>query len=169
MNRLISAVMAVLLAYAGSAAGGYWNPQGVVPVGDARIPAQLVGWLITGLGGLGGLFGGGAVPWKTWISGLVEKLRESGKVSVAIPAPGSPDSLVLPTPAEIGLTGKPAIPSKELQRATVSDVPIEVEHLQGCVYHLRKVLQDDPEAQDLLDQIAVKVGRATAGVKGGAA
>ncbi len=167
MNRFISAVMAVLLAYAGSAAGGYWNPQGVVPIGDARIPAQLVGWLITGFGGLGGLFGGGSVPWKTWVSGLVEKLRESGTVSVAIPAPGSPDGL--PSPADIGLTGKPTVPSKDLQRATVSDVPIEVEHLQGCVYHLRKVLQDDSEAQDLLDQIAVKVGRATAGVKGGAA
>jgi hypothetical protein len=155
MNRLISAVMAVLLAYAGSAAGGYWNPQGVVPVGDARVPAQLVGWLITIVSGVGGLAGGASVPWKTWLAALLAKLKASGTVSVVIPAPNSPDA--------------DAVPSKDLQRATVANVPIEVEHLQGCVYHLRRVLQDDQEAQDLLDQIAVKVGRATAGVKGGAA
>jgi uncharacterized protein YidB (DUF937 family) len=155
MNRLISAVMAVLLAYAGSAAGGYWNPQGVVPVGDARVPAQLVGWLITIVSGVGGLAGGASVPWKTWLAALLAKLKSSGTVSVVNPAPNSPDG--------------DAVPSKDLQRATVANVPIEVEHLQGCVYHLRRVLQDDQEAQDLLDQIAVKVGRATAGVKGGAA
>jgi hypothetical protein len=155
MNRLISAVMAVLMAAAGSAVGGYWNPEGVVPVGDARIPAQFVGWLITIVGGVGGLAGGASVPWKTWIAALVAKLKALWPVSVAIPALSNPDSK--------------AVPSKELQRSTVADVPIEVEHLQGCVYHLRRVLQDDQEAQDLLDQIAVKVGRATAGVKGGAA
>jgi hypothetical protein len=155
MNRLISAVMAVLIAAAGSAAGGYWNPQGVVPLGDARIPAQFVGWLITIAGGIGGLAGGAAVPWRTWLSGLAEKLKSSGTAAVVIPAPDSHDDK--------------AIPSKDLQRSTVADVPIEVEHLQGCVYHLRRVLQDDQEAQELLDQIAVKVGRATAGVKGGAA
>lgn len=151
MNRLISAVMAVLLAAAGSAAGGYWNPAGVVPLGDARIPAQFVGWLITIVGGVGGLSAGGAVPWKTWLSALVEKLKSSGPVSVAIPAPSDPD-------------GK-TTPSKELQRSIVADVPIEVEHLQGCVYHLRVVLKDNAKAQDLLDQIAVMVGRATADVQ----
>lgn len=151
MNRLISAVMAVLLAAAGSAAGGYWNPAGVVPLGDARIPAQFVGWLITIVGGVGGLSAGGSVPWKTWLSALVEKLKASGPVSVAIPAPSTPD--------------KAAKMLKGLARATVGDVPIEVEHLQGCVYHLRVVLKDNAKAQDLLDQIAVMVGRATANVK----
>lgn len=151
MNRLISAVMAVLLAAAGSAAGGYWNPAGVVPLGDARIPAQFVGWLITIVGGVGGLSAGGSVPWKTWLSALVEKLKASGPVSVAIPAPSTPDNK--------------AVPSKELQRSIVADVPIEVEHLQGCVYHLRVTLKDNAKAQDLLDQIAVMVGRATADVQ----
>lgn len=150
MNRLISAVMAVLMAAAGSAVGGYWNPEGVVPVGDARIPAQFVGWLITIVGGIGGLSAGGSVPWKTWLSALVEKLKASGPVSVAIPAPSNPDNK--------------AVPSKEALRASVSDVPIEVEHLQGCVYHLRSKLKDNAKAQDLLDQIAVMVGRATAEV-----
>jgi hypothetical protein len=151
MNRLISAVMAVLMAAAGSAAGGYWNPAGVVPVGDARIPAQFVGWLITIVGGIGGLSAGGSVPWKTWLAALVAKLKSSGPVSVVIPAPSTPD-------------GK-TTPSKELQRSIVADVPIEVEHLQGCVYHLRVVLKDNAKAQDLLDQIAVMVGRATADVQ----
>lgn len=150
MNRLISAVMAVLLAAAGSAAGGYWNPAGVVPLGDARIPAQFVGWLITIVGGVGGLSAGGSVPWKTWLSALVEKLKASGPVSVAIPAPSTPDQA--------------AQMLKGLARP-VGDVPIEVEHLQGCVYHLRVVLKDNEKAQELLDQIAVMVGRATANVK----
>lgn len=150
MNRLISAVMAVLLAAAGSAVGGYWNPHGVVPLGDARIPAQFVGWLITIVGGLGGVTAGGSVPWKTWLAALLDKLKSSGPVSVVIPAPSVP--------------GVQAIPSKELQRSVVADVPIEVEHLQGCVYHLRVVLKDNAKAQDLLDQIAVMVGRATAKV-----
>lgn len=150
MNRLISAVMAVLLAAAGSAAGGYWNPAGVVPLGDARIPAQFVGWLITIVGGVGGLSAGGSVPWKTWLSAVVEKLKASGAVSVAIPAPSTSDAK--------------CVPSKETLRAAVADVPIEVEHLQGCVYHLRVVLKDNAKAQDLLDQIAVMVGRATADV-----
>jgi hypothetical protein len=151
MNRLISAVMAVLMAAAGSAAGGYWNPAGVVPVGDARIPAQFVGWLITIVGGIGGLSAGGSVPWKTWLAALVAKLKASGPVSVVIPAPSTPD----------GNTTS----SKALQRSIVADVPIEVEHLQGCVYHLRVVLKDNAKAQDLLDQIAVMVGRATADVQ----
>lgn len=151
MNRLISAVMAVLLAAAGSAAGGYWNPAGVVPLGDARIPAQFVGWLITIVGGIGGLSAGGSVPWKTWFAAVVDKLKASGPVSVAIPAPIASDSK--------------SVPSKELQRSMVADVPIEVEHLQGCVYHLRAKLKDNAKAQDLLDQIAVMVGRATADVR----
>jgi hypothetical protein len=156
MNRILTAVVAVLVAASGAAVGGYWNPRGVVPVGDARVPAQLVAWLITGLGGFGGLLGGGSVPWRTWLSGLLQKLRDKAAVS---------------TEADVPFTDKQsaAVPSRDLQRSIVADVPIEVEHLQGCVYHLRVVLKDDEEAQDLLDQIAVKVGRVTADVKGGAA
>lgn len=162
MNRLISAVMAVLVAAAGSAVGGYWNPQGVVPIGDARIPAQFVGWLITIAGGIGGLSAGAAVPWRTWIGSLGKHLSGDGPAW----------SRLTPVPDKgVWYPGQPQenVPSKDLQRSTVSNVPIEVEHLQGCVYHLRRVLRDDPDAQELLDQIAVKVGRATADVKGGAA
>lgn len=148
MNRLISAVMAVLVAAAGSAAGGYWNPKGVVPIGDAMIPAHFVGWLITIAGGVGGLSAGGTVPWRSWIAALLKKLKSDG--SKLVPNVEQHDK---------------ATPSKELQRSIVADVPIEVEHLQGCVYHLRVVLKDNAKAQDLLDQIAVMVGRATADVQ----
>lgn len=152
MNRLISAVVALLLAAAGAGAGGYWNPVGVVPVGDARIPASFVGWLITGLSGIGGLSMGGSMPWTKWVSGLAQKLKAKvGSLTTKVPTPV--DSVV------------PAVPSKELQRSLVADVPIEVEHLQGCVYHLRVTLKDNAKAQDLLDQIAVMVGRATADVQ----
>ncbi len=41
-------------------------------------------------------------------------------------------------------------------------MPESVRHLNDCVYHLRVLLTDDAEGQDLLDQIAVKVGRKTA-------
>ena len=151
MNRLISTVMAVLMAAAGSAAGGYWNPQGVVPIGDARIPSQFVGWLITIVGGVGGLSAGGSVPWKKWLASLKD----------ALPSGQNPGwANLTPIPGQ----DKP-VPSKEMQRTIVADVPIEVEHLQGCVYHLRVVLKDNAKAQDLLDQIAVMVGRATADVQ----
>jgi hypothetical protein len=146
MNRLISAVVALLVGAAGSAAGGYWNPEGVVPLGDARIPAAFVGWLITGLSGLGGLSAGGAMPWTKWVSGLLQKIKD--RASSVTLSSGTIETVA----------------SKDLQRSIVSDVPIEVEHLQGCVYHLRKVLHDNAKAQDLLDQIAVMVGRATADV-----
>lgn len=155
MNRILSALVAVLLAASGSAVGGYWNPAGVVPVGDARIPAQLVGWLITGLGGLGGLLGGSSVPWTKWLSRILQGLRDkASSVTVQVSA--------------LEPTGD-SVPSRDLRRSIVSEVPVEVEHLQGCVYHLRVALKDDKEAQDLLDEIAVKVGRVTAEVKGGVA
>jgi len=149
MNRLISAVMAVLVAAAGSAAGGYWNPKGVVPIGDAMIPAQFVGWLITIAGGVGGLSAGGTVPWRSWIAALLKKLKPDG-------------SKLVPN---VEQQQDKTTPSKELQRSIVADVPIEVEPLQGCVYLLRVVLEDNAKAQDLLDQIAVMVGRATADVQ----
>jgi len=150
MNRLISAIVAVLLGAAGSAVGGYWNPQGVVPVGDARIPAQLVGWLITGLTGISGLFGGAAVPWKTWMAAATDKLK-AGFATTTLP--GTLSRLQID-----------AAPYNGSHKSSVSAVPIAVEHLQGCVYHLRVALRDDRPAQDLLDQIAVKVGRVTAEV-----
>ena len=156
MNRLISAVMAVLMAAAGSAVGGYWNPQGVVPIGDARIPAQFVGWLITIAGGIGGLSAGAAVPWRTWIG----KAMSAAKSATEAASPdASTDATVV---RSVTVKVRAAIDR-------IDDVPGHAEMLNRCMYHIRQTLKDDAEAQDLLDQIAVKVGRATAGVKGGAA
>lgn len=156
MNRLISAVVSVLLAAIGAAAGGYWHPDGVVPVGDAMLPAKFVGWLITAIGGAAGLSAGGAVPWKVWLQTFLKNLQQNGQPNEVVPVPSVNGSAT---------TGSTQVPSSEMLKQVVLAVPVEVEHLHRCVYHLRVVLRQDPCAQSLLDKIAVKIGRVTADIE----
>ena len=145
VNRLISFVGFVLLSIIGTAIAGYWNARGVVPVGDARIPGWMVGSLIVGLVGLfAGLFGD-KVKWTAIVSSLLTKLKESQSVTVTVPTPVK-------------------VPAVQASRESVGAIPVQVEHLLGCVYHLRVALKSDDEGQELLDQIQIKIGRVSAQV-----
>ena len=145
VNRLISFVGFVLLSIIGTATAGYWNARGVVPVGDARIPGWMVGSLIVGLVGLfSGLFGG-KVSWTSIVSSLLTKLKENQSVTATDP-----------TPVKVAAV--------QASRESVGAIPVQVEHLLGCVYHLRVALKSDEDGQELLDQIQIKIGRVSAQV-----
>lgn len=144
MNRLISFVGCVLVSIIGTGVAGYWNARGVVPVGDARIPGWMVGSLIVGLVGLfSGLFGD-KVKWTAIVGAMVAKLKESQS------------AVIVPTPVKV--------PAVQASRESVGAIPVQVEHLLGCVYHLRVALKSDDEGQELLDQIQIKIGRVSAQV-----
>lgn len=133
MGRFASSIVAVVLAAVVTLLGGYWNSRGVVPVGDARVPAQAIGVLIVLCAGGAGLAFGHLIPWESIVSAMKRKPS-------AI-APGVPSLKVI----------------NELDR--VAEIPVRVSHLLGCVHHLRVALRGDDEGQELLDKIAVKVGR----------
>jgi len=138
VNRLISTVVAFLLALVGSALAGYWNSKGVVPIGDARVPGWIVGILIVGFISFVGLVFGGLVPWKAIFAKVA-----SGVASVA--AKSEATSLARPVIADVP-----------------DSIPVRAAHLLECVYHLRIALNSDDEGQELLDQIQIKVGRVSA-------
>lgn len=148
VNRLISFVGFVLVSIIGTAMAGYWNARGVVPVGDARIPGWMVGSLIVGLVGLfSGLFGG-KVAWTSIVMSVIAKAKESQSSLAA--------TVAVPTPVKV--------PAVQTTRESVGAIPVQVEHLLGCVYHLRVALKSDDEGQELLDQIQIKIGRVSAQV-----
>lgn len=138
MNRFLSMIITLFLSIAGTAAAGYWNSRGVVALGDARMPASFMGTFLVALTSFISLIFGGKVPWTTFASAIKDKVT-SGVKSVA--------------------TGKT---STVATRDSVSAVPVKVEHLLACVYHLRVALVDDEEGQELLDKINIKIGRVSA-------
>ena len=142
VNRLISTVVAFLLALVGSALAGYWNSKGVVPIGDARVPGWIVGVLIVGFISFVGLVFGGLVPWKAIFAKVASGVTSGVTSGVA--------------KSEATSLAKPVI-------ADVPDsIPVRAAHLLECVYHLRIALNSDDEGQELLDQIQIKVGRVSA-------
>ncbi len=144
VNRLISTVVAFLLALVGSALAGYWNSKGVVPIGDARVPGWMFGSLIVGFVSFCGLVFGGLVPWKAVIAKVASGVTSGVASGVAS---------VTAAKTEMQSVAKPVI-------VDVPDsIPVRAAHLLECVYHLRIALNADDEGQDLLDQIQIKVGR----------
>jgi hypothetical protein len=91
-----------------------------------------------------GLFGD-KVKWTAVVSSLLTKLKESQSVTVTVPTPVK-------------------VPAVQASRESVGAIPVQVEHLLGCVYHLRVALKSDDEGQELLDQIQIKIGRVSAQV-----
>jgi hypothetical protein len=135
MNRLISFVGVLLFSVLGTTIAGYWNARGVVPVGDARIPAWMVGSLLVSLVSVLSVVFGGKVPWTSIAGSLLAKAKDSRAVQ-----------------------NQPV----QVTRESVGAIPVQVEYLLGCVHHLRIALQSDEDGQEYLDQIQIKIGRVSA-------
>jgi hypothetical protein len=147
VNRLISGVLLSVLTAVGMAVAGYFQERGFVAIGDARVPSSPIAWISTVFTGILGLAGGGAVPWKTWVSKLWSKV--TSKLSEAT------------SRTEVSPMVDPNAFYQASDERPVDWVPAKVAHIDRCIYHLRCVLSADPEAQDFIDKIAVKVGRIT--------
>lgn len=144
MRKVIGTGIGLVLSIIIAAVMGYWNPRGVVALGDARIPAWPVGILGVVSGAITGLAGGSETARR-----VLGRLLPSESVLKASNGP------------QTGYLGRvPGLIPVSAGNA-VGSVPETVRHLNDCLYHLRVVLADDAEGQDLLDQISVKVGRKT--------
>jgi hypothetical protein len=150
MNRFISAVVTAVLTMAGMAAAGYFQSRGYVALGDARAPASFIGYLATAFAGFGGLAFGGSVPWKT----MASKVVAAAKNATAQTDVQSPDA----SPSVVGNV------TVRMDIDRVDVIPIKAEMLNRCMYHIRLTLKDDADAQELIDKLAVKIGRATASI-----
>lgn len=139
MRKIVGTGVGMLLSVIVTAVLGYWNTRGVIAIGDSRIPAWPVGFLGVVSGALTGL---GAA---------------SDTVRRAIARFTGPESVSKAPQASTGAVSR----SRSADPAEPS-VPEAVRHLNDCLWHLRVVLADDEAAQDLLDQISVKVNRKTA-------
>lgn len=135
--------MSVMTAIA-MAIAGYFQERGFVAIGDARVPSSPIAWIAAIFSGILGVAGGGSVPWKTWLSTLIAKLKTVTASSVSVQT-----------------EKKSAVIVTVLAPSAVDWVPEKVAHIDRCIYHLRRVLSADEEAQDYIDKIAVKVGRIT--------
>ena len=142
MNRFLSVLVFVAVGVAALAVGGFFNAAGHVAIGDTRVPARFV----AGVAIMAIVFGAGAfgqnIPWASWLAKL------KGVISAS---PGAST----PSPANT--------PDRTSERLAVAVIPVHVEHLLGCVHHLRSALKSDEEGQKLLDSIAIKVGRVVVG------
>lgn len=138
MNRFLSIIITLLLSLAGTAVAGYWNSRGVIALGDARMPAWFMGTFIVGVTSFVSLIFGGKIPWTKFASAVTSKITSTVKSAS---------------------TRKTA---DNVTRDSVAAVPVQVEHLLACVYHLRVALVDDEEGQELLDKINIKIGRVSA-------
>jgi len=141
-NRLVSGLVMFVVALVVTAAAGYWNARGVIPVGDMRVPSRALAIAIVGCAaGCGAAFGAG-VQWRRILSGIGAK--------VGTPKVGEQ--------SQLASDSTDARPTPE----SVAAIPVEVAHLLGCVHHLRVALVGDEEGQELLDKVQIKVGRVTA-------
>lgn len=148
MNRIISVVVSLVVAFLGTAVAGYWNSHAVVPLGDARLPGWIVGvWIVGNVGLVSALFGG-KIGWASLVSSMTAKVVTNSQVNTAVVVKDftSDQRTVVPF----------------VTRESVAAIPVQVEHLLGCVYHLRVALKADSEGQELLDQIQIKIGRVSA-------
>ena len=144
MNRFISSAVFALVTGAVMGGTGHFQARGFVAIGDMRIPSNVVALAAIALAGVAGLIGGGGISW----SPILAKLKSMLAVEQpSVPSPtvdDKKDTQILNTPIDF--------------------VPEDVVHMQRCVYHLRRLMCDDEEAKNLIDQIAVKTGRITADI-----
>ena len=155
VNRLISGILLSVLTAVGMAVAGYFQERGFVAIGDARVPSAPVAWISTVFTGILGLAGGGAVPWKTLVSNLWSKITSNlSEVTTR-------SELSFSDAYEVSPMVDPSAFHQASAEKPVDWVPAKVAHIDRCIYHLRCVLSADPEAQDFIDKIAVKVGRIT--------
>jgi len=143
MRKIIGTAVGMLLSAIVTAVLGYWNSRGIVAIGDSRIPAWPIGFL--------GVLSGAV----TGLTAASEPVRRAiGRLTAS-------ESVTQPLRASSGGISGGGSGFRSAQLSPTS-VPDSVRHLNDCLYHLRVVLADDATAQDLLDQISVKVARRTA-------